>query len=193
MNLVAEQVMMRNDAEIERLMGKIRKYQEREAAGQLPSLARFEAEKLYNSIGWNRMLAMASIALGIVCFLLFCFVRNATLLRWLRRCLYVVMVALGIYLTVHIALRWYVSGHVPLSNGYETMQFMSWGRYWGWDPKEVWALITMLIYAALIHAGSLPMLRRPMVFHVLTIVAFLSVVVTYFGVNFLLGGMHSYA
>lgn len=70
---------------------------------------------------------------------------------------------------------------------------VSWGRYWGWDPKEVWALIIMLIYAALIHAGSLPMLRRPMVFHVLTILAFLSVVVTYFGVSFLLGGMHSYA
>ncbi len=70
---------------------------------------------------------------------------------------------------------------------------VSWGRYWGWDPKEVWALITMLIYAALIHSGSLGALRKPMTFHVLTIVAFLAVIVTYFGVNFILGGMHSYA
>jgi ABC-type transport system involved in cytochrome c biogenesis permease subunit len=70
---------------------------------------------------------------------------------------------------------------------------VSWGRYWGWDPKEVWALVTMLIYAAMIHTTSLEKLRRPMFFHVLAIVAFLAVLVTYFGVNFVLGGMHSYA
>ncbi|MBQ2783984.1 MAG: cytochrome c biogenesis protein CcsA [Alistipes sp.] len=70
---------------------------------------------------------------------------------------------------------------------------VSWGRYWGWDPKEVWALITMLIYAALIHSGSLGALRKPMTLHILTIVAFLAVLITYFGVNFILGGMHSYA
>ena len=70
---------------------------------------------------------------------------------------------------------------------------VSWGRYWGWDPKEVWALITLLIYAAALHPASLPAMRRPMFFHRFTIVAFLSVLVTYFGVNFLMGGMHSYA
>jgi len=70
---------------------------------------------------------------------------------------------------------------------------VSWGRYWGWDPKEVWALITMLVYAALIHSGSLGALRKPMTLHILTIVAFLAVLITYFGVNFILGGMHSYA
>lgn len=70
---------------------------------------------------------------------------------------------------------------------------VSWGRYWGWDPKEVWALITMLVYALALHPDSLPWFRRPMFFHVFAIVAFLSVLITYFGVNFLLGGMHSYA
>lgn len=70
---------------------------------------------------------------------------------------------------------------------------VSWGRYWGWDPKEVWALITMLIYALPLHATSLPWFRKPRFFHIYTIAAFLSVLITYFGVNFFLGGMHSYA
>ena len=70
---------------------------------------------------------------------------------------------------------------------------VSWGRYWGWDPKEVWALITMLIYSAALHSGSIKAMRRPMFFHAYCIVAFLSVLVTYFGVNLILGGMHSYA
>ena len=70
---------------------------------------------------------------------------------------------------------------------------VSWGRYWGWDPKEVWALITMLIYALPLHADSLPWFRKPRFFHIYTIAAFLSVLITYFGVNFFLGGMHSYA
>ncbi len=69
---------------------------------------------------------------------------------------------------------------------------VSWGRYWGWDPKEVWALITILIYSFALHTESLPVFRRPFVFHVFTILAFLSVLITYFGVNFILGGIHSY-
>lgn len=70
---------------------------------------------------------------------------------------------------------------------------VSWGRYWGWDPKEVWALITLLVYAAALHTESLPQFRRPAFFHTFSIAAFLTVLITYFGVNFLLGGMHSYA
>lgn len=70
---------------------------------------------------------------------------------------------------------------------------VSWGRYWGWDPKEVWALVTMLVYAAGLHTTSLRFLKRPVVFHVYCIVAFLFVLFTYFGVNFVLGGLHSYA
>ena len=70
---------------------------------------------------------------------------------------------------------------------------VSWGRYWGWDPKEVWALIAMLVYSATLHGGSIKAMRRPMFFHIYCIVAFLTVLITYFGVNFILGGMHSYA
>jgi len=70
---------------------------------------------------------------------------------------------------------------------------VSWGTYWSWDPKEVWALITLIIYALPLHGRSLPAFGKPMFFHGYCIVAFLSVLVTYFGVNFVLGGMHSYA
>lgn len=69
----------------------------------------------------------------------------------------------------------------------------SWGRYWGWDPKEVWALITMMVYAVPLHSSVVGGLRRPMALHVFLALAFLCVLMTYFGVNFLLGGMHSYA
>lgn len=70
---------------------------------------------------------------------------------------------------------------------------VSWGRYWGWDPKEVWALITMLIYSAALHTESIRSFRSQMFFHRFCILAFISVLITYFGVNFILGGMHSYA
>ena len=70
---------------------------------------------------------------------------------------------------------------------------VSWGRYWGWDPKEVWALITMLIYSFAIHSTSIKKFNSSIFFHVYGIVAFLSVIITYFGVNYILGGLHSYA
>ncbi len=69
----------------------------------------------------------------------------------------------------------------------------SWGRYWGWDPKETWALITLFVYSLPLHRHSLKVFRRPIVYHVYIVLAFLSVIITYFGVNYLLGGMHSYA
>lgn len=70
---------------------------------------------------------------------------------------------------------------------------VSWGEYWGWDPKEVWALITFMVYAAALHLKTLPALRRPVAFHVFMLLAFLTILMTYFGVNYILGGMHSYA
>ena len=70
---------------------------------------------------------------------------------------------------------------------------ISWGRYWGWDPKEVWALITMLVYAAPLHSRSISFFQKPMSFHIYIVFAFLSVLFTYFGVNFILGGLHAYA
>lgn len=70
---------------------------------------------------------------------------------------------------------------------------VSWGRYWAWDPKEVWALITFMVYALPFHADSLSCFRRPKFFHLYMLLAFLTVLMTYFGVNYFLGGMHSYA
>ena len=70
---------------------------------------------------------------------------------------------------------------------------ISWGRYWGWDPKEVWALITLLVYSFALHTRSLRFMQKPAVFHSFSIIAFFFVLFTYFGVNFILGGMHSYA
>jgi ABC-type transport system involved in cytochrome c biogenesis permease subunit len=70
---------------------------------------------------------------------------------------------------------------------------VSWGNYWGWDPKEVWALITFMVYAIALHATTLPKLNKPSAYHIFMLFAFLTVLMTYFGVNYLLGGMHSYA
>ena len=70
---------------------------------------------------------------------------------------------------------------------------VSWGCYWNWDPKETWALITLLIYAVAVHRSDISFLRKPAIFHIFLLLAFVSVLFTYFGVNFLLGGMHSYA
>ncbi|KWW29530.1 MAG: cytochrome c assembly protein [bacterium P3] len=68
---------------------------------------------------------------------------------------------------------------------------ISWGSYWSWDPKEVWALITLIIYAIPMHA-SLHVNQSPRRFHLYCTLAFLSVVITYFGVNLILGGIHAY-
>lgn len=69
---------------------------------------------------------------------------------------------------------------------------VSWGTYWSWDPKESWALITLLVYAVPLHSTSVSRFRQPVFYHVYMVCAFFTVVVTYFGVNYLLGGMHSY-
>lgn len=68
---------------------------------------------------------------------------------------------------------------------------VSWGNYWSWDPKEVWALITLIVYAMPLHS-SIGAFRKPWVFHLYCLLALLSVAITYFGVNLVLGGMHSY-
>ena len=69
---------------------------------------------------------------------------------------------------------------------------VSWGNYWSWDPKEVWALITLLIYAAPLHERLWKSFQKPLFYHIYGILAFLSVLITYFGVNLLLGGIHAY-
>ena len=69
----------------------------------------------------------------------------------------------------------------------------SWGRYWGWDPKETWALISIMIYAFVLHMRLVPGLRGRFAFNLFSVAAFASILMTYFGVNFYLSGLHSYA
>ncbi|BDW93887.1 cytochrome c biogenesis protein [Flagellimonas marinaquae] len=69
----------------------------------------------------------------------------------------------------------------------------SWGRYWGWDPKETWALISIMVYAFVLHMRLVPGLRGKWIYNFASIVAFASIMMTYFGVNFYLVGLHSYA
>ncbi|MHC1705337.1 MAG: c-type cytochrome biogenesis protein CcsB [Tenuifilaceae bacterium] len=69
----------------------------------------------------------------------------------------------------------------------------SWGRYWGWDPKETWSLITIIIYSFVIHSRMIKSLKSIYTFNLLSLFAFSSVLMTYFGVNYYLSGLHSYA
>ena len=69
----------------------------------------------------------------------------------------------------------------------------SWGRYWGWDPKETWALISILVYALVLHMRLIPGMRSKWLFNLMSVIAFASIIMTYFGVNFYLVGLHSYA
>ena len=69
----------------------------------------------------------------------------------------------------------------------------SWGRYWGWDPKETWAYVSIVVYAIVLHLRLVPKLNTPFVFAVASTLAFAAILMTYFGVNFYLSGMHSYA
>ena len=315
MSYVAERVAMRDYDEVVRLFGKIKKYQTK-YADDLPSPAKFQAEKVYNDTNMNRPLAIVAVIIGILSFGFYChLLLSRRKSRRLTLTLLVLMGLLSAYLAVHLGLRGYISGHLPMSDGFETMLFMawcttlftlliqhkfslalpfgflisglammvamigesnpqvthlipvlkspllsihvvvimiaysllaftlmngiaalvlrfshrncgeeieylavvsriilypavflltvgifvgavwanvSWGRYWGWDPKEVWALITMLVYSLALHP-SMSWLKRPMVLHTFCILAFLTVLITYFGVNYLLGGKHSYA
>ena len=296
------------------LIAKIRLFQREMAGDVLPGETTVETERFY-----NRLCALKwPVFLTLTLSLLLCAVMSAaprfSRARWFRAAVAAFVWMLALWLTVTLALRWMVSGHVPVSNGYETMQFMawtllvltllmrrhfpilaafgpmvaafcllvamlasgspqitplmpvlaspllslhvmtvmcayalfalqvlmgvqallqmrrgltdevrrvtalsqlllypavflliigiflgavwanvSWGSYWSWDPKESWALITLMVYAVPFHRASVGRFNRPAFYHVYMVAAFLTVLATYFGVNYLLGGMHSYA
>jgi len=69
----------------------------------------------------------------------------------------------------------------------------SWGRYWGWDPKETWSLITIIVYTLVTHSRMMPGMKETYIFNLLSLFALSSVLMTYFGVNYYLSGLHSYA
>jgi len=69
----------------------------------------------------------------------------------------------------------------------------SWGRYWGWDPKETWALVSVLVYAVILHLRYIPALKSKFLFNVVSLWGYSAILFTFFGVNFFLVGLHSYA
>jgi cytochrome c-type biogenesis protein CcsB len=69
----------------------------------------------------------------------------------------------------------------------------SWGRYWGWDPKETWALVSILVYAFIAHMRLIPGLKGKFIFNLFALIGFSTIIMTYFGVNYYLSGLHSYA
>ena len=222
--------------QMDAVVGKMLKYQQKNGGASMPSDRRVAAERIYNRIPFATILFMLCLAMGIISFLYaiirmcredngannvgtdadpvlnspllsvhvsiimmgfamlsFTFISGLTalLLRLVNRTaqpkmiqlqqlslvfLYPALAALGI--GIFIGAIW--------AN-------ISWGEYWGWDPKEVWALITFMIYAIPLHARSVAQLRRPTAFHLFMTLAFMTLVMTYFGVNYFLGGMHSYA
>ena len=69
----------------------------------------------------------------------------------------------------------------------------SWGRYWGWDPKETWTLISIIIYSIIIHLKYIKNLMGEYLLSLLSVISYFSIIMTYFGVNYFLSGKHSYA
>ena len=317
MDLAAEKIALKDWEGASELIEKINRYQLKEGVDLLPSQNKIKTEIFYTRFNYDKSLAMIFLTLGMFLFLIFlsCFISGRTISNIIIYSILIILILLFIYLSFRLGIRWYISGHLPLSNGFETMQFMawitalitffifpyfrlalpfgylicgftllvammgesspqitnlmpvlqspllcihvmvimlaytllfltmlngitalsigfsktgyvkirvlqdishlmlypavlllvigifigavwanvSWGRYWGWDPKEVWALITFLIYALPLHSISLSWFRKPIFFHSYIVLAFISVIITYFGVNFFLGGMHSYA
>jgi ABC-type transport system involved in cytochrome c biogenesis permease subunit len=68
-----------------------------------------------------------------------------------------------------------------------------WGRYWGWDPKETWALISVLVYTFIVHMRFIPGLKSRFAFNLASLTGYFSILMTFFGVNYYLSGLHSYA
>ena len=69
----------------------------------------------------------------------------------------------------------------------------SWGRYWGWDPKETWSFVSIIVYALILHLRFIPKVNSVYIFSIVSLLGYSSIMMTYFGVNFYLTGMHSYA
>lgn len=298
------------------LLEKIRLYQEKHI-DNLPSDFRMMVEQAFHRLKYTKPLAILCLTIGLVLLLLeLLLVRKSEAYYWTRETL---AVCLCLFLTLMLAARWYLSGHIPFGGGHETMQVMAWfalliasllsvtssqtdtlfsslgiltagfallvsnmaaynpeidelmpalqspwlathvssvmlsytlftiltlisaiglfkrsdirihlilldvavvfltigivlgslwaktawGTYWNWDPKETWALITLCIYLVAVVWGHCLIAKTPRVspqnekhrwwFHLYCVLAFVSVIITYFGVNFIFGGLHSYA
>lgn len=295
------------------LIAKIKLFQRDMLGDLLPSEQATQVELFYNCLSSQKWPVFLTLTLSLLLCVLMSVSSQLCRRRWFRLSSMAFVGLLIAWLTILLALRWWLSGHVPVSNGYETMLFMawvllvmaafmqrkfpvllglgtmmaafcllvamlaggspqltplmpvltspllsvhvmtvmcayalfalqvllgvqamflhrrgneaelqritalsrlllypavflltagiflgavwanvSWGTYWSWDPKESWALIILLVYAVPLHSTSVSRFRQPVFYHVYMVCAFFTVVVTYFGVNYLLGGMHSY-
>lgn len=295
------------------LIAKIKLFQRDMLGDLLPGEQATQVELFYNCLSSQKWPAFLTLTLSLLLCVLMSVSSQLCRHRWFRLSSMAFVGLLIAWLTIQLALRWWLSGHVPVSNGYETMLFMawvllvmtafmqrkfpvllglgtvmaafcllvamlaggspqltplmpvltspllsvhvmtvmcayalfalqvllgvqamflhrrgngadlqritalsrlllypavflltagiflgavwanvSWGTYWSWDPKESWALITLLVYAVPLHSTSVSRFRQPVFYHIYMVCAFFTVVVTYFGVNYLLGGMHSY-
>lgn len=308
-----QELVVKGDFEtLNTVFDKTTEYQHKKASSVLPSPFRVKAERLYNSLTTGRWLAIVSITLGLIFFVLAMASGTRRADRrhsvpWHYRASALVVALLTVFLLLIFTLRWIAGGHAPMAGGFDSMHLMSiamgilslclmkkhpmapsialmamgfcllvammsgsnppvtplmpvlssplltlhvtvimiayalfllvmfgsiaallrpslrkgiqrtnllmlypavallalgiiigavwanisWGNYWSWDPKEVWALITLIVYLYPLHLSTIEghSVRR---FHIWCIVSFLSVVITYFGVNLILGGMHSY-
>lgn len=309
-SLLTEEAHAGHFDEVDRIVDKLQKYQQKQGGASIPSDRQLQAEYIYNKVAFATILFMLNLTLGFLSLALFIWQmrkgKSPTLIAWLSLLVYGLSF---LALTVALILRWIITSHVPMANGYETMltlawlimllsaavyrrfeialtfgfllsgffllvshigqmdpqighlmpvlnspllslhvsiimtafallamTFMcgitalclptmreqlqllsrlllypalttlglgifigaiwaniSWGAYWSWDPKETWALITFMVYAVVVHTQSLPAFQRPKVYHAYMACAFLTILMTYFGVNYFLGGMHSYA
>ena len=320
-----QELVVKGDYEVlNQVFEKIRLFQEKRAAGLLPSPSKVKAERLYNALTTGRWLAMLTLTLGLILFAYSLY--TTTQKRTKKFSIFIFQLSifylflLTFFLLLIFVLRWIVGGHIPMAGGFDSMNLMamaigilglvlsfrskrfsilnsqfsisiallsmdfcllvammsgsnppvtnlmpvlsspllclhvsvimmsyalffflmmtsiagllsgkqtpytlhptlytlskrllypavfllalgiiigalwaniSWGNYWTWDPKEVWALITLIVYAFPMHP-SLGISREPRKFFIYCTFAFLSVIVTYFGVNLILGGIHAY-
>ncbi|MBR1548528.1 MAG: cytochrome c biogenesis protein CcsA [Prevotella sp.] len=296
------------------LIAKIKLFQRDMIGDMLPSEQMTQTELVYNRLSTPKWPVFLTLTLSLLISLIVMSSATVASRRWFRLASTTFVSLLAVWLTVLLVMRWIVSGHIPISNGYETMQFMawavlaitialhrkaavmmgfgplvaafcllvamlasgspqitplmpvlaspllsvhvmtvmcayalfalqlllgvqgmlllrrgrtaelqrttalsqlllypavfllvigiflgavwanvSWGSYWSWDPKESWALITFMVYSVPLHRASIRSFDRPLFYHAYMVGAFLTVMATYFGVNYLLGGMHSYA
>ncbi|MDY5079704.1 MAG: cytochrome c biogenesis protein CcsA, partial [Prevotella sp.] len=210
--------------QMDAVVGKMLKYQQKNGGASMPSDRRVAAERIYNRIPFATILFMLCLAMGIISFL-YAIIRmcredngannvgtdadpvlnspllsvhvsiimmgfgmlsvtfisglTAILLRLVSRTAQPKMVQL-----LQLSLVFLYPALAALGIGIfigAIWANVSWGEYWGWDPKEVWALITFMIYAIPLHARSVAQLRRPTAFHLFMTLAFLTLVMTYFG------------
>ena len=317
LSLCQEYVVKKDFNALNEVFEKTKIYQEKHAAGVVPSATQYNSERLYNRLSTGKWLAMASITLGLICFALslICMGKKKTLYKPVRIAGLAWVIGLCAFMALLFVLRWIAGGHVPMAGSFDSMNLMalaicvitlctvrkyemalpaglltsgfvllvqmmggtnppvthlmpvlsspllslhvtvimiayallffvmlngitavvvrltqpnnlaylerlqdisrimlypavsllaagifigavwaniSWGNYWSWDPKEVWALITLLVYAMPMFHNVMTSFRKPMFFHIYSIIAFLSVIITYFGVNLILGGIHAY-